>query len=231
MKAAERKENETNSLRMWLFHVQERLKGRSVYLAGGLAVLLLAGGLGIRYWLISRDEANSTRNLEFAEADTEKQLKEISNSDSNQGKQTAVWARLQLARILLYREGFDRLGADTPLKRNEAVEKLDEGRKRYSEIAAELKDQALQQEDYVSLALAEEVLCGTPKPDKTDEYRGSIDKAIDYYRKAAAINPDSAASKKYAAAADKLKNKQGETETFYRTLNRLGFTPKQPVLP
>ena len=114
-----------------------------------------------------------------------------------------VWAKLQKARIVLYREGFDRLGASTMEKRHDAVKKVEEGRQRHLDILNELKDQALQQEIYISLGRAEKVLAGALKEQNSAEHLGSLDKAIEYYRKAAAINPDSDISKHYAGEADR----------------------------
>lgn len=221
---AEEKENQTNSLLQWFNHMQERLQGRLMYIMVGGFVLLFAVVFGVRYWLLSREAATSARDLEFLQADTEKKLEEIIASENNQGKQTAVWAKLQKARLILYHEGIDRLGSSTPKDRNDAISKVEEGRKRYGDLVPELKDEALQQEAYISLARAEEVLSGVPKEENAAQFRGSIDKAIDYYRKAAAVNPGSDVSKKYTSDADNLKLKKNEIETFYRRLNELGFT-------
>ena len=41
-KTDERKENETNSLRLWIDHMRGRLQGRSMYVAVGSFVLIVA---------------------------------------------------------------------------------------------------------------------------------------------------------------------------------------------
>ena len=63
------------------------------------------------------------------------------------------------------------------------------------------------------------MLLGTPKAENAAEYRGSFDKMLEYLRKAAAINPDSDASKEYTAKADRMVKKREEIEGVYRRLN------------
>lgn len=229
MKADEKKENVTNSLRVWLEHVTERLKGRALYTVVGSIVLVAAAIFVVWYWTSSRATAKSARLLEFSQADTDEKLKQIISSDNHQNKPTAVWAKLERARIVLYREGIDKLGSQRKEDHTAAVDKIEEGRKLYSELLNELKDEALKQEAYWSIARSEEVLSATPKADKATEYRGSLDKAIDNYRKASQIEPASEASKAYKAKADNLQANKGEIEAFYRKLEELGFTA--PLLP
>ena len=229
MKADEKKENVTNSLRLWLEHVTERLKGRALYTVVGSIVLVVAVIFVVWYWTSSRVTAKSARLLEFTQADTEKKLTEIISADNHQNKPTAVWAKLEKARIVLYREGIDRLGSLRKEDHIAAVDKVEEGRKLYSELLNELKDEALKQEAYWSIARSEEVLSATPKADKATEYRGSLDKAIDNYLKASQIDAGSEASKSYAAKAKSLQENKGAIETFYRKLEELGFTA--PLLP
>jgi hypothetical protein len=51
---------------------------------------------------------------------------------------------------------------------------------------------------------------------------------MENYRKAAAINPDSDVSKKYAADAESLNKKKSEIDKFYFQIENLGFTPLLP---
>ncbi len=161
-KAEERKENETNSLRLWLEHAIERLKGRALYTVVGSIVLAIAVVFVVWYWTSSRATAKSARLLEFTQADTEKKLNEIISSDNHQNKPTAVWAKLEKARIVLYRDGIDRLGAQRKEDHIAAVDKVEEGRKLYSDIVNDLKDEfrACSRKPGSSMARAEEVADG-----------------------------------------------------------------------
>ncbi len=229
MKAEERKENETNALRVWVEHTKERMQGRSAYLIGGSAVLLIALVVIFFYWRSSRAAADSARWLRFNNTDTDKGLDDGITDSNNQGKPVVAYYRLEKARLTLFREGIEKLGSYVPKDRETAVAKVEEGRKLYQELTSELNSSALQQEAWCSLAEAELVLLGTPKPDRKDEYLGSFNRAVDAYHKAAGINPDSEVSKGYAKMADNLKNKRTEMEAFYRRINQLS-TPA-PELP
>ena len=227
MKAEERKELETNVLLTRLNHWKEKLKGRSAYIFGGSIILIVALFFTIRIWRANNAAAASARLMELISADEEKQLDEIIASPKNMGKPTATWAKLQKARLLLHREGLEKIGTAAATKRKTAFAKIEEGRKLYLETVGELKDTpSLQQEAFLGCAMAEEALLGTPKEEKNDEFRGNFDTMIKYYRQAAEINPNSDASKSYTATADKKKSQQAEIEKFYKDLNQLGFIGK-----
>ena len=227
MKAEERKELEANALLLRLSHWKEKLKGRSGYIFGGAIVLMIAVFITISIWRSNNDAARSARILELMSADSEKQLDEIIASAKHLGKPTASWAKLQKARLVLHRDGLEKIGTSNRTQRDAAFAKIEEGRKLYLEVAGELKDTPLlQQEAYLNCAVAEEALLGTPKEGKNDEFRGNFDTMIKYYRQAAEISPASDASKGYAATADKKKNQQVEIEKFYKDLNQLGFIGK-----
>jgi hypothetical protein len=227
MKADHRKELETNALLVRMSHWKEKIKGRAAYIVGGALVLIIGLGLTIWIWRSNNAAAASARLMELNSADTEKQLDEIISSPKHMGKPTATWAKLQKARLLLHREGLEKIGTADAAKRKAAFAKIEEGRKLYLELVGDLKDTpTLQQEALLGCAFAEEVLLGTPKEDKNDEFRGNFDTMIKYYRQAAEINPGSDASKSYVATADKKKSQQAEIEKFYKDLNQLGFVGK-----
>lgn len=223
MKADEKKENQTNSLRLWMDKTAERLKGRGLYVLVG-SLVTAAVLIGITwFYFSSRAAAASARMMELYTADTDKKLEEIITSENQQGYITATLAKLDKARLALYRDGLEKTGSYLPKDREAAIAKIEEGRKLYLEIVEELKSYpSLQQECWLSCSKAEEALSRTPKTDKPNENRGSLDKRIEYLRKAAAIEADSDASKKYSADAEKLAKDKAEMDEFYRRLNQLG---------
>jgi hypothetical protein len=225
MKAEERKELEKNALRAWVDRWKERLQGKTLYVLVGSVVLLVVAFFLYRYWSSSRAAANSARIMELIAADDEKKLDKIITSPEHQGKPTATWAKLQKARLALYADGLLKLGTPDPEARARAYARIEEGKKLYQEIVNDLNP-SLQQEAYFSSARGEEALLGVPKADNPGEFRGNFDRMIDDYRKAAAINPDSDASKKYARWADEKQVKRAEIEKIYQELYRLGQTPR-----
>ena len=226
MKTDERKENETNSLRHWVNGVVEKFQGRAVYPIVGAIVLALALFFIVRYYILSREAAASNRWMEFNSADSLKKLTELIGSKDHQDRGTSVASKVELARIALYAEGINKLGSLKSKDRDAAAAKVEEGRELYLKLANDLKEQpALLQEAYLSCARAEEVLLGTPKTNNSAEERGSFDKMIEYYRKAAAVNPESDAGKSYTAKANELQGKREEMVSWYRELYRLGITP------
>ncbi|MCE9534501.1 MAG: hypothetical protein K8T89_25775 [Planctomycetes bacterium] len=232
MKADERKENETNALRQWLAKMATRMEGRWLYTLVGVVVLGAAAIFITMYWYSSRAAARSNRIMEFNSADTEKKLNDLIKSDSHKSHETVIWSKLELARIALYPDGITKLGSLNSKDRNAAIAKVEEGRKAYLDISNEFKDRsAIQQEIWFSLAAAEEVLLGTKKADNEAEYRGSFDKMIEYYGKAAAINPDSEVSKRYAAKAKEMQANRETVIMTYRRLAELGVTPDQIFQP
>jgi hypothetical protein len=223
MKAEERKENEINSLRLWVDRTAQRLKGRALYaLVGSVALVAAVLGLYV-YWLNGQHREKSQRVLDLYSADTIEKLDEIIKAgppDSN----VVTFARLQKARLALNRDGIEKLGTTDSDIFKAAVAHIEEGRKLYKDILNDLKTEpALQQEAWIGCAKAEESLLGTPKTKDSTDYLGSYDEMVKDYENAAAIEPDSEVSKGYAATAAKLKEKRVEIEQFYRDLNDKRF--------
>jgi len=229
MKANERKELEHNILLTHLNRWIEKLKGNTLYFIVASVVLLVLVILLARFWIRSGAAAKSARYTELVRAKTIKELDEIIASNA---KETALWAKLEKARLQLYREGIEKLGTNDFEELKKAYAKVEDGRKLYLDTVNDLKDYpSLQQETWISCAKAEEVLLGVPKEDKNNEYRGSFDKMLEYYRNAAAINPDSEASKSYAAEAKKLESQRTQIEDFYRDIYRFASMAKMPFPP
>lgn len=223
MKAEERKENETNSLRMWVDRTAQRLKGRAMYALVG-SVALVAAVLGLyAYWLNGQHKEKSQWIMDLYSADTVEKLDDIIKAGPPENN-VVTFARLQKARLALFRDGIERLGTSDPDIFQAAVAHIEEGRKLYKDILNDLKTEpALQQEAWISCAKAEESLLGTPKTKNSSDYLGSYDEMVKDYENAAAIDPGSEASKSYAATAAKFKDKRADIEQFYRKLNDMRF--------
>jgi len=222
MKAEQRKEIETNKLGAWLRRMRAKLEGRGLYMLVGSLVLVVATVLIIRFWLSSRDSTRSARTIQLKDAmevDEIKKYDEIIGSEKHAGHPTALYAKVLKARKVLYGEGLDRLGSQGTEARNSAFIKLEEGRKLYNDVVNDLKDYpVLQQEAWISCARAEEGLLGVTDP--SGQFKGNFDKMIDYWKKAAAINPGSEASKGYEAKANSLQQNRASLEDFSRQIYR-----------
>jgi hypothetical protein len=225
MKAEERKENEINSLRMWIDRTAQRLKGRALYALVG-SVVLVAAVLGLYvYWLNGQHKEKAQWIVDLYAADSVEKLDDIIKTGPPESN-VVTFARLQKARLALFRDGIEKLGTTDPKIYEAGVARIEEGRKLYKDIINDLKtDPALQQEAWTSCAKAEESLLGTPKTKDSTDYLGSYDEMVKDYENAAAINPDSEVSKGYKATAAKLKEKRANIEKFYRELNDMRFVP------
>ncbi len=235
MKADERKEIEVNKLRAWLERMKAKMQGRGLYVFVGTLVLVVAVGLIIWFWRSSVAAANSARWVDLRTAmeidDPKKYDSDIINNEKHAGKVTVTIAKFMKARRVMYGEGMDRLGSSRAKDRNDALEKIEEGRKLYEEVANDLKDYpVLQQEVWLSCAKAEETLLGVPRTEGTG-YRGDFNKMIEYLKKAAAINSGSDASKSYEQKIATLTAKKGDIENFYRRLVELSRQSSDPTMP
>jgi hypothetical protein len=221
MKSEERKENQTNALRVWLEGTAERLKGRTAYALGGSIVLVVAVVGLYLYWLSGQKNEKAQRFVNLYNADSVEKLDQITKAgppDSN----VAAFARLQKARLALFRDGIEKLGNLDSDEFRAAVVHIEEGRKLYKDIVNDLKTEpALLQEAWISCAKAEESLLGVPKSKESTEYLGSYDDMLKDYDNAAAINPGSEVSKGYAATAAKLRDDKEKIVAFYTRLNQL----------
>jgi hypothetical protein len=225
MKAEERKELETNALRAWATRWKERLRGRALYGVVGTLILVTLAVVIFLYWRSAKRAADSARIMDYVSADSEKKLDDIIKSDAHRGKPTAAWAKLQKARLALYRDGLEKIGTANANDRAAAYARIEEGRKLYQEVVNDLKDSpSLQQECWIACARAEEALLGVPAKESGGDYRGNFDQMLDDYGKAAAIMPDGEASKGYAAEAEKKKVNREAIVRFYRELYQKTYT-------
>src|SRR5947208_683523 len=206
MKAEERKAIETNSIVHAVQRVRERMTGRNLYYLVGTLALVVGGILLYRYLTNERSKTRDAALIQLVNADTPEKLKQ--GMEDHRGTALGSVFKFQLARHLLLDEGLPRLGTDRAEDRNKAANAVAEARTYYLELTNDLKpkdEPALLQEAWHSAAEAEEALVGFPTAEGGNDSRGSADKVIEYYEKAAAIFPDSEPSKRYKAKADKIR--------------------------
>ena len=206
MKAEERKEIETNSLVHAVQKLRERMTGRTLYYVAGVAALVIGGILLYRYLTGERSKTRDAALLQLISADTPEKLKQ--GMEDYRGTVPGSLFKLHLARHYLLNEGLPKLGTDNSDDRKKAANAVAEARTYYLDLTGELKekdDRALVQEAWLGAAQAEEALVGLPTAEGGTDSRGSADKVIEYFEKAAAVFPDTEFGKRYKAHADKIK--------------------------
>lgn len=227
MKAEQRKEIETNSLIHAVQKLRERVTGRTLYYVIGAAALVIGGILLYRYLTGEKSRARDAGLIQLVNADTPEKLKQ--GMEDHRGTVLGSIFKLQLARYYLLSEGLPRLGTDNSDDRKKAAASVEQARGYYLDLTGELKqgdEPALVQEAWLGAAQAEEALVGLPTAEGGTDSRGSADKTIEYYEKAAAIFPDSEFSKRYKAHVDKIK---ANKDQFVATKKAI-YKPRE-VLP
>jgi hypothetical protein len=229
MRAEKRKEIETNSLAKWLNNVWTGTKRRSAYIWGGAIIVALLLIFGWTQWSKSRARSHAEQWVELDDADSKEKLSDLSNKyrDSLVGKA----AKVRLARLALGPEGLEKLGTLDPTQRNAAVVSIEQARDLYAGVAPDLKENSvLQQEAWLGAAEAEEALLAVPT-EGSEQPRGTIEKVIDYLKKAKDVAGDSDPGKaieKKLAAYEKDKD---QITKFYADVRRQLTPPKLPELP
>jgi|SoiMethySBSTD1v2_1073268.scaffolds.fasta_scaffold830490_1 hypothetical protein len=234
MKAEQRKEIETNSLVLAVQRLRKHISGRTLYyFVGILAVIAIVVGF-YYYFSSERKHARDAILLQLTTADNAEKLK--AGMEDHRGTIYGSLFKLHLARHQLRNEGLPKLGTDNSTARLQAANSVDEARKYFLELTSEFKekdDPALLQEAWIGAAEAEEALVGLPKPDNQAEFRGNVDKALEYYDKGTAILPDTDFTKRYKARADKIRaNKEkfvADQKEIYKPTPSLFSSP--PTTP
>ena len=233
MKAEQRKEIETNSLILAVQKWRKHASGRTLYYVVGTIALVVAGLLLWNYFACESTRARDAVLQQLAAADTPEKLRE--GMEAHRGSVFGSLFKLHLARHKLYNEGLPRLGTDRPDARRQAANAVEEARKFFLDLTGELKEKdepALVQEAWLGAAQAEEALVGMPPADAAaGDSRGSADKAIEYYEKAAAIFPDAEFSKRYRARAEKLKATKDEFVALQKAIYKDREVPAFPPFP
>jgi hypothetical protein len=206
MKAEQRKEIETNSLVLAVQRMRERMTGRTLYYVIGTVAVVVGAILLYRYMTGERSKTRDAGLMQLVTASTPEKLKQ--GIEDHRGTLLGSLFKLQLARHYLLDEGLPKLGTDVTDERNKAANAVAEARTYYLDLTGEFKEkeqQGLLQEAWLGAAQAEEALVGLPTAVGGTDSRGSADKVIEYYEKAASFFPDSEFSKRYKEHLDKIK--------------------------
>ena len=250
MKAEERKELETNSLAAGARKLIDRAKTGRFVNPYAVAVVLAVGLGGGLWWYLSA-ENRKIGSRQWADltlvSKTNSQTNLEDFAKSNKDSAAARAARLDAARIQLGQEGIGKLNVRDRELRGKAVENVEKARDELLKLADEYKgDPTMQATCLLSAAEGELALVGIPKGADGKDYRGSVAKAAELYKKVAEVVGDkSPVAEQYKKRADELVAKKDEIERLGDTLNRLvspptvfppfptpgGPTPGGPKLP
>ena len=204
------KELEDNSLYNWLRGVPTRLKNSksAAKILGGVLLVALAGGI---WWWFSGEEskADAGRWKDMNNSTTPAKLEQIVKDYPNSTQ--SLVARRNQAELLFGPEGTEKLrNGDT---RAAGIENIEKARADFVALAEEFKkigDKSLRAVCLRRAAEAEESLIGIPKvgaPLEWDESqdRGTVAKAVEFYKEAAAaIGDKTTAGERFTALATQL---------------------------
>jgi tetratricopeptide (TPR) repeat protein len=233
MKAEHRKELQTNALANSMGRLYEEIRGRpqsasiAVWVLGVLAVVLFV------VWYFSINSSRSRSDL-WVQIETDSYVKSPPEAMGNfaaiakDSPKTIPGrtARFQEARLLLP-QNLQLLGTS---ERAQAIDQLTRARALYNQLATETGDDPLlRQEALFGAAKAEEALIGAPSKDKPDQTLGSLDKALELYRKAADVSADSYVAKQAQAHVKQLEENRAAVEKFYVELNKLASAAPAPT--
>lgn len=237
MSTEQKKDAQTNEIAERLGHGWQQFRqGKIISYPVMAGILLLITAIGIYFYIRSEGKAaDSKKWTELEEANSidalEKYAKQYSNTVP--GKV----AELHMARYLLGPDGIESLSARDEGRRRKAVENIEKARGMFEKLADDLKDYPIfKAQCYLGCAKAEEALIGYSKEGKGDEFRGSVDKLIDWLNKLAETAPDTPWGKDARTLADDLKNpaKRHELEETQKKLYTMptlipGGDPRSPL--
>jgi len=229
MKAEHRKELQTNALADSMGRLYQEFKTRpqsasiAVWVLGVLAVVIFV------VWYFTAGAATSRSALWVQiESDSyvrspQEALDDFTRIAADSPKTIpGRTARFQEARVLLP-QGLQMLGT---LERTRAVADVVRARALFNQLSTETGDDPLlRQEALLGAAKAEEALIGVPNVEKSDQPYGSLDKALELYRKAADVAPEAYLGKQALAHAKQLEQNRAGVERFYAELNKLASSP------
>jgi hypothetical protein len=238
MKAEHRKQLETNALAKRVSTTVESAKShpQRLAVAGGIIVLIVVGVIAYYYYYSARAATLSHLWTRLNTATEVKDFEEIANDGP--GTLHGRVAKFQLARRLLTTLGLEQLAAEKLEQRQSAAANVEKARSEYDGLYKEVAaadEKLLAREALLGQAKAEEALAGVPKLDNPGQARGSLDKALELYRKVAQDYPDSFQGQEADKRIKEFESKRAEFDKFYDQL-RARFVarseaPKPPAMP
>ncbi len=231
-KAEHEKELERNDLYTWLTNTWTRLKSGQVLSSRFALIALVVGvAIGLAIYLLNRRGSTDTQAwVTLQETVGVEKLSEFAKTHANTlpGKV----ARLQIARQQLGPLGVNQLSNINPDTRGKAIKSIEDAREEFTKLADDFgNDLALKAQAIDGAAHAELALVGIPKEGKSlqsADFRGTVDKAAELFRKYATLvgEPAGDAAKKMA---EQLESKKQEVLQLGSYLNtRLAPTTPLP---
>jgi len=102
------------------------------------------------------------------------------------------------------------------------VSQVKQARQLYADLAQECTDDPiLAPQTLMGAAKAEEALAGIPKADDASESLGSLDKALEYYRRLTKNYPNSFLAKAAQERVDSLEKNRDDADKFYQEMRKL----------
>lgn len=202
--------------------IRATLGGINPKFVGIVLGVALVGGL---WWYLARESrrAASHQWTAFAELSTQADLDKFAadNAKSLVGRV----ARLEQARILVGPDGITQLAGRDRERRKKAIENVEKARDDFAKLADEFDDITLKGEALRGAASAELALVGIPKDGKPDDFRGSVEKAIEFYKRLAKV-----AGEKTAAGEAAVK-RAADLELRVAEVRSLGMALHQAMTP
>lgn len=228
MKADHRKELETNELAKDTRLLVEGLKtGRFVnfrVLGIVLAVVLVAG---VWWYAVHKSrQASSGMWTNYAGARTQPMLEQFVEG-TKPGDTARKVARLELARTWLGPEGIALLRSRETERRTKGAENVAKARNEFVTLADEFQDdKTLRAAALLDAAEAELALVGVPASAGSSDFRGTVGRAAELYRQAAAaVGENTELAQKLVERANKLEADRDQIVDVAKVL----YTPAGPT--
>jgi hypothetical protein len=221
MKAEHRKELQTNFLADRMGRLVQGMKA-GPQSSGSVVIWVLAAltiGTIVAWYVAGMNSNRSPLWVRFEEESAQHDLEGLrSLANANPATLPARAARMQRARISL-QEGLASLYSS---QREAAVSQVKQARQLYADLAQECSDDPiLAPQALMGAAKAEEALAGIPKDNDSGESFGSVDKALEYYRRLTKNYPNSFLAKAAQERIDNLEKSHDDADKFYREMRKL----------
>ncbi len=226
-------ELERNDLNAWAQKTWTSLKsGQIASKRFAIMAVVIGVVIGLAIYLIKGGRANET--AAWKNLDTATSMDAYDEIAKNPNTLPGKVARLQKARLLLGPQGVAQMSNPTnPELRNKALKCIEEAREIFTKLADEFKDDlTLTAESIHGAAQAELALVGVPRegaPEGSTDFRGSVDKAIELFRRYAKVAGDTA-GEPAKKMADELEAKKSDAVQLGKYLSeKLTPQPKREI--